>query len=72
MRPHQWINQRSLAIDRLVAEKVAAQVELLQRAVQTFGTVDRSMAAQSAGRPPGMAADSARTLVDGRSHATVQ
>jgi hypothetical protein len=36
MRSHQWINQRSLALDRLIAEKVAAQPKLLQRAVQTL------------------------------------
>lgn len=36
MRSHDWIDQRSLAMDRLIADKLAAQPELLQRAVQTL------------------------------------
>jgi len=36
MRSHEWIDQRSLALDRLIAEKLAAQPELLDRAVQTL------------------------------------
>jgi hypothetical protein len=36
MRSHEWIDQRSLALDRLIADKLADQPELLQRAVQTL------------------------------------
>src|SRR6266567_4493253 len=36
MRSHEWIDQRSLALDRLVADKLAVQPELLDRAVQTL------------------------------------
>jgi len=34
MRSHEWIDQRSLALDRLIAEKLAAHPELLEHAVQ--------------------------------------
>jgi len=36
MRSHEWIDQRSLALDRLVAEKVRANPALLERAVSTL------------------------------------
>ena len=36
MRSHKWIDQRSLALDLLIAEKIAARPELLQQAVQTL------------------------------------
>jgi len=32
MRPHQWIDQRSLALHEAVAERIAAQPELLEQA----------------------------------------
>lgn len=34
MRSHQWIDQRSLALDRLIADKVVARPALLQHAIQ--------------------------------------
>jgi hypothetical protein len=36
MRSHDWIDQRSLALDLLIAERLAAQPELLERARQTL------------------------------------
>jgi hypothetical protein len=48
MRSHQWIDQRSLALDRLIAEKLQVQPELLQRAVQTL---DRWIAQQQPNPP---------------------
>ena len=36
MRSHQWIDQRSLALDRLIAEKVEARPQLLQIVVRTL------------------------------------
>jgi hypothetical protein len=32
MRSHQWIDQRSLALDRLIAQKLLAKPALLERA----------------------------------------
>ena len=36
MRSHESIDQRSLALDRLIADKVEARPELLQHAVRTL------------------------------------
>src|ERR671925_196873 len=36
MRSHEWIDQRSLALDRLIADKLQSQPDLLQRAMQTL------------------------------------
>ena len=36
MRSHQWIDQRSLALDRCIAEKLQADPDLLQRAQVTL------------------------------------
>ncbi len=36
MRSHEWIDRRSLALDRLIADKLAVQPELLDRARQTL------------------------------------
>jgi hypothetical protein len=36
MRSHEWIDRRSLALDRSIAEKLAARPELLQQAVRTL------------------------------------
>lgn len=35
-RSHDWIDQRSLALDRMIAEKLRADPELLQRARNTL------------------------------------
>lgn len=35
-RSHEWINQRSLAMDKAIASKLRAQPELLQRAKETL------------------------------------
>jgi processive 1,2-diacylglycerol beta-glucosyltransferase len=35
-RSHEWIDQRSLALDRLIADKLTAQPALLERAMQTL------------------------------------
>jgi hypothetical protein len=36
MRSHEWIERRSLALDRLIAQKLAERPELLQHAVRTL------------------------------------
>jgi hypothetical protein len=35
-RSHEWIDQRSLALDKAIAEKLRAEPELLQRAKDTL------------------------------------
>ena len=37
MRSHEWIDQRSLALDRAVVEKLRAEPALVDRARQTLG-----------------------------------
>jgi hypothetical protein len=37
MRSHEWTDQRSLALDRAVAEKLRAEPALVDRARQTLG-----------------------------------
>jgi hypothetical protein len=37
MRSHEWIDQRSLALDRAVAEKLRAEPALVDRARETLG-----------------------------------
>ena len=36
MRSHEWIDKRSLALDRLIAGKLSARPELLQQALRTL------------------------------------
>jgi len=36
MRSHEWIDQRSLALDRRIAEKLEAEPGLLQRAIRVL------------------------------------
>lgn len=37
MRSHEWIDRRSLAFDQRIADKLAANPELLQQAIRTVG-----------------------------------
>jgi hypothetical protein len=48
MRTHDWIDERSLALDRQIAEKLRAQPALLERA---HATLDRWIAQSQAGVP---------------------
>jgi len=49
MRSHEWIDRRSLALDRLIADKIEAQPDLLKRAVETL---ERWIAQRHPAPPP--------------------
>ena len=49
MRSHEWIDRRSLALDRRIAEKLEAEPELLQRAVRVL---ERWLAQRQPAPPP--------------------
>src|SRR2546423_15511215 len=49
MRSHEWIDQRSLALDRRIADKLEAEPELLQQAVRVL---ERWIAQRQPDPPP--------------------